>query len=197
MFCPMKAMLVLAATLTAWTVSGDQVDMKNGDRYTGRVLTVSPDSVVLQNDIIGKVTLPRAQVAVLSIGAPTPNGAVPATTNAMAAPLKPNADLHGNDEIASALKQLGANTNFIAKVKGQFLGDAGPEANQKFDETLAGLTSGNIDMAGLRAQAKSAADELRKYQKDAGPEGETMNTYLAILDNFLNETAGVTSSTNR
>lgn len=54
---------------------------------------------------------------------------------------------------------------------------------------VGGLMSGKIDMAGLRAQAKAAADQLRSYQHDLGPEaGDTLSSYLTILDNFLRET---------
>jgi len=191
----MRKLLILAAALTAFAVRGDQIEMKNGDRYTGRVVSLTADSVVLENDNLGKVTLPRAKVSLLSIGMPAPVAVAPMATNAAPAAVKSNAATNPNDDIAGALRQLGANTNFIAKIKGQFLAGAGPEANQKFDDTLAGLTSGSIDMAGLRAQAKSAADQLRQYQKDAGPEAsDMMNTYLAILDNFLKESG---SSTNR
>ncbi|MGO8698449.1 MAG: hypothetical protein ACLQVY_12100 [Limisphaerales bacterium] len=91
--------------------------------------------------------------------------------------------------LAGAIKRLGANTNFIEKIKGQFLADAGPEANQQFNDMLSGVLSGKIDMTSLRAQAKSAADQLRAYQKELGPDAsDTFNSYLAILDSFLKET---------
>jgi hypothetical protein len=186
--------LILTAALTAWAAYGDQVEMKNGDHFTGRVVSLTADSIVLENDNLGKVTLPRSKVSLLSIGHSATAVAVPAPTNPPP-PIVKSTATNANDDIAGALRQLGANTNFIAKIKGQFLAGAGPEANQKFDDTLAGLMSGNIDMAGLRSQAKSAADQLRAYQREAGPEGgDTMNTYLVILDNFLRETA---SATNR
>jgi hypothetical protein len=189
----MSKTLFLAAILAAFAVAGDQVEMKNGDHYTGRILSVTAESVVLENEILGKLTLPRSKVTLLSVGVPA--APVAPSTNGSPASVKSNVPTGGDADIASALRQLGANTNFIARIRGQFLADAGPEANQKFDETLAGLTSGGIDLATLRAQAKSAADQLRSYQHDLGPDaGDTMNSYLTILDNFLRETG---SSTNR
>jgi hypothetical protein len=185
--------------LAALPVLADQVEMQNGDRYTGRVLSLSADSVVLQNDILGKITLPRSKVTLLSVGSAAPAGArggapvglstVAPTTNRSLASPKSIALTNGNADLAGALKSLGANTNFIEQIKGQFLADAGPEANQQFNDMLGGLLSGKIDMAGLRAQAKSAADQLRAYQKELGPEAsDTFNSYLAILDSFLKET---------
>ena len=80
----------------------------------------------------------------------------------------------------------------------QFLGGAGPEANDKFNELLGGLMSGKLTVDDIRAQAKSAADQLRALQRDSGEEaGFAANTYLAILDHFLKETAPpVASATN-
>jgi hypothetical protein len=199
MFSVMKAMLlVLATLLTASAARADQIDMKNGDRYLGRVLSLDANSVVLENDVLGKVTIPRAKISLLSIGAPTLNLAAPTTTTTNSTPaalaVKSTSLVNNDTDIQAALKQLGANTNFIAKIKGQFLADAGPAANQQFDATLEGLMSGNIDIAALRAQAKSTAAELRKYQHDSPEAGDMMESYLAILDNFVRETD---TSTNR
>jgi hypothetical protein len=110
-------------------------------------------------------------------------------TNWAPAPVPSIVLTNGNADLAGALRHLGANTNLIEQVRRQYLADAGPAANQKFTDLLDGLTSGKIDMASLRAQAKSAADQLRSYQQDLGPEAsETLTSYLAILDKFLRET---------
>ena len=184
--------------LAALPVLADQVEMQNGDRYTGRVLSLSADYVVLQNDILGKITLPRSKVTLLtvgsaaqagvSVGGPVALSSVPTTNHPTVNP-KSIVLTNGNADLAGALKSLGANTNFIEQIKGQFLADAGPEANQQFNDMLGGLLTGKIDIAALRAQAKSAADQLRAYQKELGPEAsDTYSSYLAILDHFLQET---------
>jgi hypothetical protein len=190
-----KSLVFSVACLLAMAAVADQVEMQNGDRYNGRVVSLSDESVVLQNDILGKITLPRAKVALLSVGSPTPTPAVAApvaasaATNKASAPLNPIALTNGNPDIAGALKRLGANTNFIEQIRGQFLAEAGPAANQQFSEMLRGLMTGKIDVASLRAQAKSAADQLRSFQRDLGPDaGDTLSSYLAILDKFLGET---------
>jgi len=188
----MRKTLALVVALFAPLASrSDQVDMQNGDRFTGHVISVSADSVVLQNDNLGKITLPRAKVSALSVGnAPIVAPSAIVATNAIAQNPKSIVLSATNADIAGALRHLGANTNFIEQIRGQFLADAGPEANQKFNEMLGGVMSGNIDMAGLRAQAKSTADQLRAYQKELGPDaGEAFNSYLAILDSFLRNSA--------
>jgi hypothetical protein len=179
--------------LSSPNVFADQIEMQNGERFIGKVLSMNADSIVLQSEVLGKVSVPRAKVATISLGsnvatvAPTP---APSTNQIrLAGPSTPitNADL----DISAALRQLGANTNFIEQIRGQFLSDAGPDANGKFDELLSGLKSGNVNIASLRAQAKSSADQLRALRKDLGPDaGDSLDTYLGILDSFLRETAG-------
>src|SRR5581483_7551926 len=59
----------------------DQVQMQNGDRYYGHLLSLSADSVVLQNDNLGKITLPRAKVSLLALGTATLPAAAPLAQN--------------------------------------------------------------------------------------------------------------------
>jgi hypothetical protein len=95
-----------------------------------------------------------------------------------------------NDTPVSALRNLGANTNLVEQIRGQFLTGAGGAANGKFDELMSGLMSGKIDMDGLRAQAKSSADQLRTLKRESGGAADaSLDFYLDILDNFLKETA--------
>jgi len=174
----------------------DQVQMQNGDRYAGKVVSMTADIIVLQSDVLGKITLPRSKVANINLGA----GAVApvvrppvarATNQASAASLVLT---NANPDVAAALHQLGANTNFIEQVRKQFLSGAGPEANNKFDEMVGGLMSGKIDMNNLCAEAKAAADQIRALKGQGGDVGEPLDSCLVILDNFLKQTAPSTPS---
>jgi hypothetical protein len=92
--------------------------------------------------------------------------------------------------LSAALRNLGANTNFIGEIRDQMLGGS-PAATSKYDELVNGLMSGTLNMNDLRREAKSSADQLRSLKRDLGPEaGDSLDTYLAVLDNFLKETAG-------
>src|SRR6266436_1690006 len=75
------ALLILL--LTSFAVTADQIEMQNGDRYFGRLLTFTNDMLVLQSDLLGTVRLPRAKVAsvVLGSSAVTNLARVPAQTN--------------------------------------------------------------------------------------------------------------------
>src|SRR2546425_4494418 len=69
--------------LTSFGMTADQVEMQNGDRYFGRLLTFTNDTLVLQSDLLGTVRLPRAKVASVVLGSSgvTNLARVPAQTN--------------------------------------------------------------------------------------------------------------------
>ena len=166
--------------------------MQNGDRYSGKVVSLSADTLVLQSDVAGTLRLPRSGVAQLTLGtnAPTTLAAVPVVTNR---PPPASAGVQTNlapSEMPGALRQLGLHTNLIQRVQTQFLSDAGPEANAKFNELLNGLMSGRLTVNDLRAEAQSAANQMRDARKELGDDaGVMIDGYLAILDHFLKETA--------
>ena len=91
-------------------------------------------------------------------------------------------------DFSAALGQLGAGTNSIHQVQQQFLSDASPEANQKYNELVSGLMSGKLNLSDIRAEAASAAKQLRALKQDLGNDaGSAVDGYLAILDAFLRE----------
>jgi hypothetical protein len=85
----------------------------------------------------------------------------------------------------------------IQQVQKQFLSEAGPEANGKFDELLSGLMSGKLSVGDISAQAKAAADQLRQLKREGGEEaGFAMDAYLSILDHFIKEIPPPPTATN-
>jgi len=107
------------------------------------------------------------------------------------------APTNGVVNLSTPLRQLGANTNFIKQIQAQFLADAGPEANHKFNEMVDGLLNGKLTVNDLRAEAKSAADQLKGLKRDLGDDDSgALDGYLAILENFLRETRPGASATN-
>jgi hypothetical protein len=187
--CWFRLAIVLLPALT-FSLVADQVVMQNGDRYNGKVLSVSPTNVVLQSDVLGVVNLQRSKVANVAMGAAVTTNAAP-----LAALPKTNAPV----DLSAAVRQLGTQSNLVNQVRAQFLATANPEANQKFDQMLGDLGSGKMSIADLRAQAKSAAAQLRELEKEAGDDASgTTGLYLSILDSFLAETESTTvGTTNR
>lgn len=193
-FCGLFAVAALHA---------DQIVMQNGDTLNGKVLAMTTNTLVLQDENLGTVTLSREKVSALIFGTAAAKSPAAPQLNVVSIYQRPktttaqtNSDSSDSD-VEAMLRGIRDNTNLIQQVEGQVLGSASPESVNKFNELLDGLSSGSIDMKGLRAQAQTAADELKEYKKDLGPEfGAEADSYLKILNNFLQETASDNAATN-
>jgi hypothetical protein len=183
----MTLLAVLLISSVPGLVSADQVEMQNGDRYVGKVLSLNTNALVLQSDVLGTVTLPRAKVALVSLGTVIPTNR-PVSVMGTQVRTPSVARTNSNVDLAAAFRQLGPGTNMIEQVRQQYLSDATPEVNAKYNEMLSGLMSGKMSMNDLRAQAKSAADQLRSMKGEMGDQTGILDEYLGILDNFLKET---------
>jgi threonine dehydrogenase-like Zn-dependent dehydrogenase len=187
-------------TLMAMAAGADQVVMQNGDVFNGKVMEMSTNTLALQNDNLGLVTLSRDKVAKITFGTiaikvPTP---VVSATNDIIVDYHPAAGTNSSSGLAAEMRGIRSQTNLIQEVEAQVLGSsASPEAVNKFNEVLDGLSTGKIDMNQLRAEAQSAADQLRSYTNELGPDasGEAAG-YLSVLDGFLQETAPANVTTN-
>ena len=192
--CVLRALLGYAVAilfLATICLRADQVEMHNGDRYQGTVLSLDTNTLVLRSTVLGTVNLPRGEVALITLD---PGGATNFPRAASANKRQPAASsiaiTNGITDLSAPLRQLGANTNFIEQVRAEFLADAGPEANNKFNAMVGGLLSGRLTVNDIRAEAKSAADQLKELKRDLGEDaGGSLDGYLAILENFLRETA--------
>src|SRR5258707_11565791 len=65
---PAVLFCVWVVFLITSTLCADVVDMQNGDRYYGTVMSISSDTVILKSDVLGKIALPRKNVASLMFG---------------------------------------------------------------------------------------------------------------------------------
>lgn len=179
----------------AW-LRADQLQMQNGDRYAGKIVSVTSNVVVLQSEVLGRITLPREKVAALTFGAVVTTNATPTTAIAPSMPTTSprvattNTD---NTDLFAAFQNLGANTNFIEQVRQQMLAGADPAASQKYNELVGGLMSGKVSINDLRDQAKVSIDQINQLKRELGPEaGDELDSYLSILQSFVNETAAAT-----
>ena len=92
-----------------------------------------------------------------------------------------------------------ADTNSIQQIQQQFLRDAGPEANKKFNDMITGFLGGKLSVSDIRAEAESAAKQLRAMKRDLGNDADAdsaLDGYLSILDNFLRDTQSSALGTN-
>jgi hypothetical protein len=180
-------------------VRADQVELQNGERLAGKVLALTTNTLVIESELLGKVSLPRDHVAVITLGPRTTAsaGKLSAATNQLSRALIA-ARAKTDPSATTALGDVEANTNSIRQIQSQFLGDAGPEANKQFGQMVAGLMSGRITVSDLRAQAKAVADQARALKREGGDDPSGMlDSYLAILDDFLRDSApAAATSTN-
>jgi len=183
--------------------AADVIQMQNGDRYAGKILSMDGEAVVMQSDVLGKISLPRAKVATLNLGSAPAAPVAPIAVVPKAAPVAGTNSLasaavvvtNGSADLASAFRKAGTTQPTVKAIREQYLVDAGPEANAKFDELLGGVMSGKVSINDLRAQAKTAADQLRGFKRELGEDaGSEVDGYLAVLDHFLQETGSVTNS---
>jgi hypothetical protein len=178
---PLGVLLTFLASTHA-----DQLQMLNGDRYFGRVMSISSNTVVWQSDVLGSVTLPREKITSITFGTNA------ATKSISLTPARPTPAKAPANRVAGAQTvptQLRTSPHAVKEIEEQYLAGASPEAKAKFNEMVNGLMSGQLTVTDIRAQAKTAADQLRTARRDLGEEaGEALDGYLAILDSFLRET---------
>jgi hypothetical protein len=195
--------IAMAITAVA-AVRADVLEMQNGDRYSGTVLGVTADTVVLKSEVLGKINVPRGKVAALKFGSSTNEPVAKTAAAPIAPPLRPantNQPIiitgtplaNTNADLAAAFQQLGADTNFVAQIRQQMFAGS-PAGAAKYDEMVSGLLSGQISVGDLRKQALAAADQLRALKRDMPEAGESLDAYLQVLDGFLNETANQPAS---
>jgi hypothetical protein len=191
-----KSAIFLFLFLAGGGLLADQLEMVNGDHYVGKVLSLNTNTVVWKSDILGTLNLPRDKVANITLGsAPSATLARPAARTNLQAKSFSLASPNNTAEGAAALSQLRSNSNLIHQVEAQFLGDADPAAKDKFNELMGGLISGKLNIGDIRAEAKSASDQLRSLKKDTGDSTGLLDSYLAILDKFVGETEASTAAT--
>lgn len=199
--------LALLVVGTAW---GDQVEMSNGDRYVGKVVSMTGDTLVLQSEVLGNLRLRRSQIATIFLG--PQRAAATSNTNltqfTLTAPrsklglrtnnkaVAPLGAASTTNDFSAMVQQLGANTNLVRQVQDQFLAGAGPQAQAKFNDLMGGLLSGKVDLAGLRAEAKSTLEQAKQVRGEMGDDGGTLDSYLSILNSFLKETDPQAAVTN-
>ena len=70
---PLKRFRYLCVALSFVTllwvgaVRGDQVEMLNGDRYVGQVLSLGTDTLVVQSEVLGTLRLPRTRISTITL----------------------------------------------------------------------------------------------------------------------------------
>lgn len=188
--------LVAALVMAGSSLHADQVEMQNGDRYVGNVVSLTGETLVLRSDVLGTVTLPRGKVAQVSFGsaAPTNSSRVAIATNLI---VRGATVTNVNALRLPALPKTAEGTNVMQQVQQQLLADATPEARAKFTDLASGYLSGQVSVNDIRVEAQAAVKQLKSLKAGLGEEADSsLDGYLAILEGFLNETASTSGKTN-
>jgi hypothetical protein len=187
-FCAVSLIVTLCAR-------ADQVNMQNGECYIGKVVALSNETVIVQSEVLGVVKVPRARIASITFGTNAVTRAVQTAVATSALPQKLVAT-NSSSDLTAAINQLRANPNAMQQVQQQMLAGADPKATEMFNQMMGGLMNGSLNVNDIRAQAKSAADQLRAAKKELGDDaGFAVDGYLAVLDGFLRETATTSGAT--
>lgn len=191
--------LAILCLFVSAKMPADEVDMQNGDRYFGKVVSVSADTVVMNSEMLGKINVQRQKVSGLLFGSNGTNAPLIvsgpiahsfSSTNLATAPVLASSTALGNTnvDLSAAFRQLGTDTNFLGQIRQQMLAGS-PEAAGKYDQMVNGLMNGSMNLNDLRQQAKASADQLRQLKSQLGPDADdSLNAYLEVLDNFVKET---------
>jgi hypothetical protein len=205
---------VLIACAFAFPLPADTVRLTNGDTVHGKVLTLDDKGLTLESGPLGKLTIDRKNVEVIVLGdAPLPAAAAPGPApNAVndylksqkidpavfrqgmpGAPAPADAPQISEGTPADAIRQLqtqGLDPQMVRQLQQTLPLMATPEAKKYFNDTLAGLASGKLNVEDIRKDAVHARDELLSLEKDLGPAGHAaIAPYLGILNHFLDESA--------
>ena len=185
-----------AVLITTPPLHADQVEMLNGDRLSGKVLTMTAETVVLQSEVLGRVNVPRQKVASVAFHTNTAPDTATTTSARIASPNispggnPPVALLPGNAAPAAPVGATAADTNIVRQIREQMLA-GNPAAAAKFDALAEGFLSGQLNLNDIRREAKASADQLRELQRLDPQVAATLDGYLQVLDNFLKESADV------
>jgi hypothetical protein len=174
--------ILLTLLLCVTRALADQVELANGDRYTGNVLSVTASEVRLDNEINGLMKLPRNKVRAIYFGQP----AAPTTSSLLPAP---RTNTPAIEDGLVKIRKGQIDPKSLEQVQTDILGTAGPEANAMFNDLLKGLMTGKVSSDDLRKQAKDTMDQLKGLQKELGEDDNNplLASYLGILQKFIDD----------
>jgi hypothetical protein len=191
--------ICVAFALSVLPAKADMIELTNGDHYLGTVVSMTKSNVEFLSEIQGMVKLPREKIAQITLHEvvvkpiivakpvaavqPAPaSTAVVTTTTTTGAPTA--------NDVVQQMRTEGVDPKLIDQVQEQIFGKSSPEAAQKFNEMMGGLTSGSLSMQDLRKQAQASIAQIKQAKKEFGSDaGDMLDGYLVILQKFVDESA--------
>lgn len=196
----MSALSLIAVAVA----SAEEVQLVNGDRITGNVVSLTAKSLTLKSEVLGEIVIPRNKVGTIYLGdVKPPVQTAPAIRQQPQAAAKSPEDIIGQltgravpgvngpspNDIVQQLQGGGTiDPKDLQDVQQAFPLLAAPEAQAYFNDMVGGLMTGRKNLGDLRKDAITSRDMLKDLQKDLGPDGAALNGYLSILNRFIDET---------
>ncbi len=201
----LSVLACVALAVCMCSASAETIELKNGDKFSGKVISVDATNVILENEILGRVKIPRAKIVAIFLGE---QASRPETKDF------PKPDKNPDEVIKRVLESAGKFSPDSIKGKGsktpadvvrelqtkgidpQELSGiyqklpllAVPGVKKYFNDKVTGLASGRLNLQDIRKDAVKARDGLKDLQKDLGPDGKALEGYLSILNAFIDQT---------
>ncbi|MFO1497599.1 MAG: hypothetical protein U1G07_04255 [Verrucomicrobiota bacterium] len=174
------ALVGLAISSSLAAAPSDLIELSNGDRYAGTVLSVNLTNVSVHSEIPRHHQRTRAKV---------PESPLETRPLSRSQPIRPALKpppRHLRSRPAIGPERCGY--EFRSAPSKEMLSQAGPEAARKYSELMRGLAGGSINVNDLKKQAQRAIQEAEALKQDLGPEvSELLDGYLSILQKFVEE----------
>jgi hypothetical protein len=207
-----ESLLLFGLILFPAILPADQVELTNGDTISGKVVSLNATHLKLESQLLGEVTLARENVAAVYLGDKRPKPAAAPAEKAAAAESPGSAEdliqklLGGKTSdgkrpggkappaadtpqgLLDQLKGGGLDAGSIAEVQKMFPLLATKEAGGYFNDTLGGLLSGKLGIKDIRKDAMKAREGILELKKELGPDAAALDSYLGILEKFIQET---------
>jgi hypothetical protein len=197
--------VAMSGLMLASAARADLIELTNGDHYRGVVVAMTVTNMEFISEIQGRVFLPRAKIAQITLHDVTPRPvATHAITNEpliLSGPSTPTvvpgaaAGAPGSAQVSGSasavleqMRQQGVDPKLVNQVQEKIFGQGSPEASSKFNQLMGGLMSGQISVKDIQAQAQQGIAQIKAAKKELGPEaGEMLDGYLGILEKFVQE----------
>ena len=183
----MRALIFVSALLLLiQRGSADSIECDNGDRYNGKVISMDEKVVTLQNEIAGKISIPRQRIVSISFR--------DAKTAPVVAQIAP--PVSSTNVLNPQARAVQFDPAAVQRIQNELLATATPETSQMFNEMIQGLMGGQMNIGDIRNKAQTTLQELRDLQKELGDDetAALLNSYGAILENFLQQSARTTNT---
>lgn len=194
----MGVVLASLGVFFAGSLSGDTIELTNGDVLNGHVVSLDGKELVLKSELLGELKLDREKVSAIHLGdkpvltreaAPAPSSQGKKADPAVNPEVQKVLDsVPSSDDVLKQLQGGSVDKEMIGALQQKFPLLNTPEASGYFNETVSGLMTGRLNIQDVRKDAVNARDQLKDLQDELGPEGAALNGYMSILNNFIRET---------